>query len=123
MKITVSAPVDNSWLYVDGDLFNEASDLVQPFSLPVEYYHGTDSDGSWSEGGHTESDYISARPAGNYTLRMEFSWQDASPAFPWTNSQAAAAFANPAQPGDAHQCDGEDRGTGLDSYISPRLYC
>jgi hypothetical protein len=98
VQVTVSAPVDNSWLYVDGDLFNEESDLVQPFSVPVEYYHGTDSDGSWSEGSRTESDYVSARPSGNYTLRMEFSWQDASPAFPWTNSQAATAFANPRSP-------------------------
>ena len=50
VRISVSAPVNNSWLYVDGDLFNEESDRVQPFSVPVEYYHGVDADGSWSEG-------------------------------------------------------------------------
>ena len=66
--------MNNSWLYVDGDLYNENTGAIQPFSAAVEFYFGTDSDGAWSEGSRKTSEYLSAMPAGKYTLRLEAQW-------------------------------------------------
>jgi hypothetical protein len=75
IKITVRAPVDNSWLYVEGDLIDEATGLVQAFSMPVEYYHGVDGGESWTEGSQSSDVHLSALPAGKYTLRFEAQWE------------------------------------------------
>ncbi len=75
LNITVNSDVRNSWVYVDGDLFNEESGLVQGFAMPVEYYTGSDSDGPWTEGDRSPEVYLSALPAGTYTLRFEVQWQ------------------------------------------------
>lgn len=74
--VKVSAPVDNSWFYVEGDLVNEETGLVQAFSLPVEYYHGVDAGESWSEGSTEAETFLSSLPAGRYTLRLEAQWND-----------------------------------------------
>jgi hypothetical protein len=44
LEVRVDAPVDNSWLYLDGALINEETGEVDEFDAEVEYYHGTDSD-------------------------------------------------------------------------------
>jgi hypothetical protein len=75
IKVTLSAPVDNSWAYVEGDLINEETGLVQNFSMPVEYYHGVEGGESWSEGGQTSTVHLSSLPAGKYTLRLEVLWE------------------------------------------------
>jgi hypothetical protein len=71
LAITASANVENSWVDIEGDLFNEDSGDVQTFSLPISYYHGIDDGESWSEGGRQETTYLSALPPGPYTLRLE----------------------------------------------------
>lgn len=71
IQITVEAQVNNTWLGVDGDFINETTGEVQPFFVPVEYYHGVDDGESWSEGGYRNSTIISALPTGKYTLRLE----------------------------------------------------
>jgi hypothetical protein len=75
IKVIVTAPVENSWLYMEGDLIDETTGLVQAFSTPVEYYRGVDGGESWSEGGQTNSVHLSALPAGKYTLRVEAQWE------------------------------------------------
>ena len=76
IKVTASAPgVSNSWLYIDGDFVSDATGLVQTFPLPVEYYFGSDSDGSWSEGSSTADVNISALPGDNYNMRLEIQWE------------------------------------------------
>jgi hypothetical protein len=85
IKVTASAPVSNSWLYIDGDFYNDKTGLDQSFELPVEYYFGSDSDGSWSEGSTTNSVQISALPDDKYVMRLEVSWGD--------NYQAPASVA------------------------------
>jgi hypothetical protein len=75
IKVTARAEVDNTWLYAEGDLIEEATGLVQAFSIPVEYYHGVEDGESWSEGGKTASVHLSSLPAGTYTLRLEVSWE------------------------------------------------
>ena len=76
IRVSAQAPVDNAWLYLDGDFINEDTGLVQQFSLPVEYYHGVDDGESWSEGSNNPDVFLSAVPSGKYTLRLEASWQN-----------------------------------------------
>jgi hypothetical protein len=75
VRIRLTAPVSNTWLYVEGDLINDDTGLVQTFASPVEYYSGRDSDGAWSEGNARPEIYLSAVPAGNYTMRLECQWE------------------------------------------------
>lgn len=84
IRVTATSNVDNTWVYFEGDLINQDTGLVQPFALPVEYYHGVDEGESWSEGDQTTTTYLSALPAGTYTLRLEGQWekwQQSSPSF------------------------------------------
>ena len=75
IKVTATAAVSNSWLYIDGDFVSDATGLVQTFPLDVEYYFGSDSDGSWSEGSPTAEAHVSALPADKYNMRMEIQWE------------------------------------------------
>jgi hypothetical protein len=75
VKVTAYSEVDNTWLYVEGDLINDATGDVQAFSMPVEYYHGVDGGESWSEGSKLPSIHLSALPAGQYMLRLEAQWE------------------------------------------------
>jgi hypothetical protein len=72
LRVTVRAEVENSWVDVEGDLIQEETDLVQPFSAPVQYYHGVEGGESWQEGSREETVYVSAVPPGQYVLRLEF---------------------------------------------------
>ena len=71
IRVSLNSPVDNSWLEVDGDLFNEETGLVQSFSAQLEYYQGVEDGESWSEGEKSTEIFLSALPAGKYTLRLE----------------------------------------------------
>lgn len=75
IKVYALSPVDNSWIYVAGDLVNDETGLVQTFELPIEYYHGVEDGESWSEGSTSRTTYLSALPAGKYTLRLEAQWE------------------------------------------------
>jgi len=75
IRVTGSSNIDNTWLYVEGDLINNDTGEVQTFSLPVEYYHGVEDGESWSEGSQTPSTHLSALPAGQYVLRIEAQWE------------------------------------------------
>lgn len=76
LEVEVTAPVDNSWFYAEGDLVNVESGLVQGFSIPVEYYRGVEGGESWSEGSNSSETHLSSLPSGRYTLRLEAQWQD-----------------------------------------------
>lgn len=93
IRISASSDVDNSWIYFEGDLINQDTGLVQPFSLPVEYYHGVEDGEAWTEGNHSKSTFLSALPAGTYTLRLEGQWehwQQASPSLSVTIEQGVS---------------------------------
>lgn len=75
IRVRALANVDNSWLYVEGDLIDDATGEVQSFSMPVEYYHGVEGGESWSEGSQSPSIHLSAMPAGQYMLRLEAQWE------------------------------------------------
>lgn len=84
VKITASAPVNNSFVDLDVDLVNEQSQEVESVNVPIEYYSGSDSDGSWTEGGQTQDATLSSLPAGKYTLRVEGTWKDFGQPMPIT---------------------------------------
>jgi hypothetical protein len=62
------ARVDNEWAELGLSLENEATGATHDMRQPIEYYHGYDSDGYWSEGGDFAHDYFSAVPKGSYRL-------------------------------------------------------
>lgn len=76
VRITASAPVDNSWADLDVDLINDKSEEVESVNIPVEYYTGVDDGEAWSEGGRSTDATLSSLPAGQYTLRVEGTWQN-----------------------------------------------
>jgi hypothetical protein len=70
------ANVENSWLYVEGDLVDELTGRFESFEMPIEYYHGVDGGESWSEGSRTRRAYLAAPPKGKYTLALGVQWQE-----------------------------------------------
>lgn len=79
LEIRMRAPVENTWLAVDGALVNEETGLTEAFELSTSYYHGVDGGESWSEGSRTASLYMSAVPPGTYTLRLVPQWEGPTP--------------------------------------------
>ncbi|HKP12249.1 MAG TPA: DUF4178 domain-containing protein, partial [Blastocatellia bacterium] len=73
--VTAAASVDNSWVEIEGDLINQATDESEGFSLPIEYYYGYEDGESWSEGSRSPNVYLSAQPAGTYILGFEARWE------------------------------------------------
>ena len=48
LMISAQSPVNNSWVFVSGDLVNEASGKLDSFELPIEYYSGVSDGERWS---------------------------------------------------------------------------
>ncbi|MCC7308011.1 MAG: DUF4178 domain-containing protein [Acidobacteria bacterium] len=82
VQISASAPVDNSFVELDVDLINDQSQEIEGVTIPIEYYHGSDSDGAWTEGGQSQDATVSSLPGGKYTLRIEGSWQNSTQPMP-----------------------------------------
>ncbi len=71
LAISARSAVDNSWVEVHGSLFNEKTGLLREFSLPLEYYQGWEDGEAWSEGARSRRIYLTAVPAGTYSMRLE----------------------------------------------------
>jgi hypothetical protein len=71
VEVTTTANVDNSWIYLNYALINQDSGQAWDFGREVSYYHGYDSDGSWTEGSEKDNVVIPSVPAGHYYLRIE----------------------------------------------------
>lgn len=84
VRITANAPVSNAWADLDVDLVNEQNQEIESVNIPIEYYSGTDSDGSWTEGSQKQDATLSALPGGKYTLRVEGTWQNFQQPMPVT---------------------------------------
>ncbi len=75
IRIVGESPVQNTWVYLEGDLINDETGVVQSFPIEISYYSGVEGGESWSEGGQSDSAYTSAMPSGRYLLRLEGQWE------------------------------------------------
>jgi hypothetical protein len=72
VDITIETEVDNSWLYVYGELVNDDTEETFSFERTLEYYHGYEGGESWSEGNRSTSIFMSQVPGGTYRLNLDF---------------------------------------------------
>lgn len=79
LAVTLSAPVNNNWIEVEGALVSETTGVAELFLLESSYYHGVDGGESWTEGGQTETVFLSALPPGSYVLRLAPQWNGKVP--------------------------------------------
>lgn len=79
LAVTLSAPVSNSWIGLEGALVSETTGVAELFLLESSFYHGVDGGESWAEGGQTSTVYLSAVPAGTYVLRLAPQWDGKFP--------------------------------------------
>ncbi|HLM24275.1 MAG TPA: DUF4178 domain-containing protein, partial [Pyrinomonadaceae bacterium] len=75
IEIVGESPVQNTWVYLEGDLINDETGVVQSFPIDISYYQGVEDGESWSEGRQNDSAYTSSMPAGRYVLRLEGQWE------------------------------------------------
>ncbi|MCE1203269.1 MAG: DUF4178 domain-containing protein [Holophagaceae bacterium] len=79
LAVTLSAPVNNSWIALEGALVSETTGVAEFFLLESSFYHGVDGGESWAEGGQTNTVFLSAVPAGTYVLRLAPQWDGKFP--------------------------------------------
>ena len=70
LRLKGSALVNNSWLALDFALVDADERVVSQFGNEASYYHGQDSEGSWSEGSRSFSSYFKVNKAGAYRLLL-----------------------------------------------------
>jgi hypothetical protein len=71
VEVETSTALDNSWIDLDYSLINQDTGQAYDFGRAISYYHGSDADGSWSEGSQHDSVTVGSVPPGHYYLRIE----------------------------------------------------
>lgn len=71
VEVEIRTDLDNNWAYFNLALLREDGAQGFDFGREISYYHGRDSDGSWSEGSRKDSALLARVPAGAYYLRIE----------------------------------------------------
>ena len=71
VEVNTSTDLNNRWIYLNYALINVDTGQAFDFGREVSYYHGYDSDGSWSEGSSNDSVAVPKVPPGRYYLRVE----------------------------------------------------
>jgi len=79
LAFTLSAPVNNSWVALEGALVSETTGVAELFLVESSHYHGVDGGESWSEGEQTQTVFLSAVPPGTYVLRLAPQWDGRVP--------------------------------------------
>ncbi|NWJ42413.1 MAG: DUF4178 domain-containing protein [Geothrix sp.] len=79
LAVTLSAPVNNSWISLEGALVSETTGVAELFLLESSFYHGVDGGESWAEGEQTSTVFLSAVPPGTYVLRLAPQWDGKFP--------------------------------------------
>ncbi|MBK5290789.1 MAG: DUF4178 domain-containing protein [Acidobacteriia bacterium] len=77
LELSTYTNLDNNWAYLSFALINEQTGQALDFGRELSYYHGRDSDGSWTEGSNSDSVLIPSVPPGRYYLRVEPEMQTA----------------------------------------------
>lgn len=78
VEVSTNTNLDNNWAFFSYALINDDTGQAWDFGREVSYYYGRDSDGSWSEGGRSDSALIPSVPPGRYYLRIEPEMQQGS---------------------------------------------
>lgn len=78
--------LDNMWVDLDYSLVERRTQASYDATGTAEYYHGRDSDGSWSEGNAQPTTGLAAIPRGTYDLVVEAS------AHRWTDPRASTGY-------------------------------
>lgn len=63
--------LNNSWVYVSGELVNDKTGETYPFERSIEYYYGYEDGESWREGGTSADVVISRVPVGLYYINID----------------------------------------------------
>jgi hypothetical protein len=71
VELDISTDLENDWAYFNFALINETTSQGFDFGREAKNYHGSDEDGTWSEGGKRDSVVIPSVPPGRYYLRVE----------------------------------------------------
>lgn len=71
VELSIHTDLSNNWAYFSFALISADTGEAFDFGREVSSYSGSDSDGSWSEGGRNDSALIPTVPAGHYYLRVE----------------------------------------------------
>jgi Zn-finger nucleic acid-binding protein len=71
VELVTDTNIDNHWAYITMALINTETDEAFDFGREVSYYHGSDSDGPWTEGAPYDRAIVPSVPAGHYYLRVE----------------------------------------------------
>ena len=71
LAVKMESPLMNDWMEASVDLVDENSGRHYEFEQGVEYYAGTDSDGSWTEGNRQAGLVLSSVPGGRYHLVIQ----------------------------------------------------
>lgn len=79
LAVTLSAPVNNAWIGLEGALVSETTGVAELFLVESSWYHGVDGGESWSEGAQAQTVFLSAVPAGTYVLRLAPQWEGKVP--------------------------------------------
>ncbi len=79
LAVTMSAPVNNAWIGLEGALVSETTGVAELFLLESSFYHGVDGGESWSEGNQVQKVFLSAVPPGTYVLRLAPQWDGKVP--------------------------------------------
>lgn len=69
-RLEVRADVNNAWVAVDVGVVDETEDVLVQADGEMEYYHGRDSDGRWSEGNGRDSTLFRLDGPGPYRLAV-----------------------------------------------------
>jgi hypothetical protein len=70
VDITIDTNLENNWIFLGLALIDENSGQAFDVGREVSYYHGSDSDGSWSEGSTSDHFKMGSVPSGTYVLRV-----------------------------------------------------
>jgi hypothetical protein len=81
VQIETKTDLENNWAYFNMALLREDGAKGYDFGREVSYYHGSDSDGSWSEGDRRDKVTLSRVEAGRYYLRIEPEMEASATAF------------------------------------------
>ncbi|MEP6764038.1 MAG: hypothetical protein ABJB66_06990, partial [Gemmatimonadaceae bacterium] len=70
VEVDIDTDLDNDWVYFNLALISEADGQALDVGREVSYYHGSDSDGSWTEGSHNDDFKLGSVASGKYILRV-----------------------------------------------------